>query len=56
MAMRRATVVLNLSKMKPAGNVMKLFMKDARVKMSENLSSWALQSGGEKGRSQGVET
>lgn len=31
---------------------MKLFMKDARVKMSENLSSWALQSGGEKGQSQ----
>lgn len=23
---------------------MKLFMKDAKVKMSENLSSWALQS------------
>lgn len=39
-------MVLNLSKMKPAGNVIKLFMKDPRVKMSENLSSWALQSGG----------
>lgn len=57
MAMRRATVVLKRSKMKPVGKVMKLFMKDAKVKMSENLSSWALQSGGETGRAQepGVE-
>lgn len=27
---------------------MKLFVKDAKVKMSENLSSWALQSGESK--------
>lgn len=32
---------------------MKLFMKDPRVKISENLSSWALQSGGEKGEISG---
>lgn len=31
---------------------MKLFMKDAKVKMSENLSSWALQSGGDRVRYQ----
>lgn len=32
---------------------MKLFMKEAKVKMSENLSSCALQSGGEKGEISG---
>ena len=45
-------MVLKRSKMKPVGNVMKLFMKEATVKMSENCSSWALQSGREKRRSQ----
>lgn len=43
-ALRRATVVPNLSKRNPLASVRKLFIKEAMVKTRENCSSCPLQS------------
>lgn len=45
-ASSRAARVPKRSKMHPVGKVMKLFMKEPMVKMSENCSSCSLQPGG----------